>query len=141
MREFSAVIDIEAEPRRVCEVLFDVPKWPAWTPTIDSARQIDPGPMQVGSRFDVRQPKLRPATWRVTNVDPSGGFDWTAAMPGLVMDGLHRVEAMDNGARSRVTLAFVLSGLLSAPAALVYGKLIASYVATEAAALKRRCES
>jgi hypothetical protein len=62
-RIFETTRHIDAPTRKVWEVLFDVARWPEWTPTVDSVERLDDGPVQVGSRARLRQPKLPQALW------------------------------------------------------------------------------
>jgi hypothetical protein len=93
----------------------------------------------VGSRARVRQPKLLPAIWQVTELDERKGFTWITRSPGLQIAGGHRIEEIGSG--SRVTLSLHFSGLLSGLAARVYGNLNQKYLAAEANGLKKRSES
>jgi hypothetical protein len=87
----------------------------------------------------VRQPKLLPAVWKVTELDKKGSFTWTTRSPGVQIKAGHLVEA--EGAGSRVTLSLHFSGLLGSLVARVYRGLNQRYLATEAEGLRKRCES
>ena len=118
--------------------MSDVERWHEWTASITSIRKIDPGPLTVGSRAIVRQPKLPPARWRVTQLDPQKGFIWVSTGPGLLVTGRHIIERTSSG--SRVTLAVEYSGPLGPLLAWFTGSLNDRYIALEAAGLKRRSE-
>jgi uncharacterized membrane protein len=135
---FSVAVNIDAPPDQVFAVLCDVERWPEWTPTMTSVQRLDQGPFGVGSSAQIRQPKLRPAVWKVTELEAQN-FTWVARTPGLRMKAGHRVERQ--GAGSRVQLSFELSGLMARVASRLYGGLIEQYVTTESQKLKQRAES
>jgi uncharacterized membrane protein len=140
MSNFELVVEILAPPERVWVVLLDVERWPEWTPTVTSAKVIDAGPMTVGSRAKLVQPKLAPAVWRVTELDERRGlFVWATSRPGITVTASHLLERSPNG--SKVTHELRYSGLLGPPMALLLTKLSREYLAAEAQGLKRRCES
>lgn len=138
MTNFSVGVDIQASPADVVAVLFDVERWPEWTPTVTSVRRLDEGALAVGSRVRIRQPKLLPAVWEVTELDAGSGFNWVTRSPGLKLRAEHFVETVGTG--SRVTLSFRFSGHLGPLVARFYGALSQRYMATEAEGLRRRCE-
>jgi uncharacterized membrane protein len=138
MADFSVVVGIKAPPDRVLAVLFDIERWPEWTSTMTSVRRMDDGPLVAGSRARIRQPKLLPAVWLVTEIDPQRGFNWTTRSPGVQVKGEHLVEA--SGAGSSVTLSLRFSGLFGAMVARVYRSLSERYLAIEAEGLRSRCE-
>jgi len=138
MTEFSVVVDIKASPDHVLAVLCDVERWPQWTETMISVRRMDDGPFVVGSKAHIRQPKLRPAVWQVTELDEKS-FAWVTRSPGLEIKGGHTVAA--NGHASRVTLTLRYSGPLAPLAGLLYGNLSRRYIGIEAEGLRRRCEA
>jgi uncharacterized membrane protein len=139
LKAFAAAIDIEAPSQRVFAILCDVERWPQWTSTMISVRRMDQGHFTVGSRARVTQPKLRAATWQVTQLQENRSFTWATATPGLRMTAGHLIDS--RGAVSHVDLSFEFSGLLSRVVAGLYGDLIEQYLATEARGLKQRAES
>ena len=138
-RNTLKTVTIDAPPDKVFAVLRDVERWPEWTPTMLSVKRLESGPFAVGSTAEVRQPKLRPTVWQVTEIEESRNFTWATRSPGLRMKAGHLVEPHGNG--SRVALSFEMSGLMAPLVARLYGGLIEEYVATESQGLKERCES
>ena len=71
---FSVTVDIPARTPLVWSVLTDVERWPEWTASISRVKRLSPGPLQVGSRVRIHQPKFPPASWRVTELNPGATF-------------------------------------------------------------------
>ncbi len=139
MAAFKVEVSIDAPPERVRAVLCDVERWPEWTSTMTSIKRLDRGPLAVGSCARVIQPKLRPAVWRVTELDANRGFTWVARAPGVGMKAGHFVAAFGDG--SRAALSFEFSGILAPLLSRLYRGLIQRYAATEALGLKQRSET
>ncbi len=141
---YETSIEIDAPFERVWDVMKDVERWHEWTASIRSVEYLDGGTMQVGSRARVRQPKLPPATWRVSSVDEASegkrSFTWTAGGPGMRSVGTHSVAARSDGG-TVATLSIENTGLL----ARLFWTLLAGttrrYVDMEAAGLKARSEA
>ena len=87
----------------------------------------------------MRQPKLRPATWVVTELEPPRRFVWQARSPGLVMIAAHTIEEISAG-KSHVTLRFSFTGLLGTPVGWIFGSVTRRCLAQEMASLKLRVE-
>jgi hypothetical protein len=138
VRDFQISIDVTAPADDVWPVIADVERWHEWTPSVRSIRRLDGGPLSVGSRAIVRQPKLPPAMWKVTALDPGWGFTWKTGMPGAWVHAHHSVVPLAGGSRATLSLGFegVLGGVLGH---LTRG-INARYLALEAAGLKRRSE-
>src|SRR5262245_10099064 len=107
-RLFETTRHIDAPTQPVWEVLFDVARWPEWTPTIDSVKRLDDRPFRVGSRAEIRQPKLPKASWEVTEVIDGRRFTWEAKGPGVKTIARHEVVPDAEG--SKVTLSIELTG-------------------------------
>jgi len=135
-RYFETSRHIEAPTQAVWEVLFDVARWPEWTPTVDSVERLDDGPFQVGSRAKVRQPKLPQAVWQVTEVVPGRNFTWEAKGPGLKTIARH--EVVPDGEGSKVTLSIEQTGPMGAVAATIWRGLTQRYIELEAQSLDAR---
>jgi hypothetical protein len=134
--EFRTSRHIDAPPGPVVDVVLDVARWPEWTPTVDSVERLDEGPLHVGSRARVRQPRLPRAEWEVTEVVDGRGFTWEAKGPG--MRTIARHEVVPDGDGSLVTLSIEQAGPLGGVAAMVWRRLTQRYIELEAASLDER---
>lgn len=135
--EFNVVVDIAAPPSRVWAVIADVERWREWTASITRIELLD-GTFHEGARARVRQPKLPPAVWQVTRVEPERGFTWVSRSPGALVTAHHDIEAV--GAASRVTLAIRYEGLVGRLVGRLFAGITRRYVRMEADGLKRRAE-
>lgn len=134
---FSITAEILAPPQLVWSVMADVERWPEWTASISRVKRLSPGPLQVGSRVRIHQPKLPPAFWRVTELNPGGDFTWVSVAPGVRVTARHAVETTAIGCR--VTLSIRYEGLLGRWLARWTQDLNERYLAMEANGLKARC--
>ena len=130
-------MDIAAPQPLVWSVMADVERWPEWTASISRVIRLSRGPLQVGSRLRIHQPKFPPAFWRVTELNPGAEFTWVSGAPGLRVTARHAAEASVIG--SRVTLSIRYEGLLGALLARWTSDLNGRYLAMEATGLKARC--
>ena len=131
-------VDIAAGPQEVWAVLADVERWPIWTASVSAVRLLTPAPLAVGSRVEVRQPRLPQAVWTVSALTPGRSFSWESTGPGVRSIGDH--EIVPAGTGSRATLRFTQTGPMSPVVGTLMSGLIRRYVRTEAAGLKVRCE-
>lgn len=138
MRRFSRTVDINARASRVWDVIADVERWPEWTASMTSVQRLDSGPLAIGSRARVKQPKLAASKWVVTAVEHGRGFTWVSRSPGIESTGYHYVQPTPSG--SRATLSIEFRGILAPLVASLWSSLITRYVEMEAAGLKRRSE-
>jgi uncharacterized protein YndB with AHSA1/START domain len=136
--EYQTSVFIAAPTERVWEILIDVERWPEWTASMSRVERLDEGELRVGSPVRVKQPRLPPSSWTVTDLDPGRSFTWMSRSGGVTSEGVHGVEPSGNG--SRATLAFRQTGLLARLIGLVGGGLIRRYVEMELTGLKRRSE-
>jgi uncharacterized membrane protein len=130
---------IAAPPERVWAVVVDVDKWPERIPTVDAVERLDVGPLVVGSRTRLRQPRLPEAVWTVTELADGSSYTWESSSPGVSITASHLVEPHPDG--SRLTLAINVSGPLSGVGWLMSRSLTKRYVETEAASIKTAAET
>lgn len=131
-------VTIAAPPQRVWEVLTDIERWPERIETVTSAERLDDGPLAVGSRARLEQPRLPPAEWTVTELVDGSSFTWASRSPAVRIVAGHVVEPHPDG--SRLTLSIDISGPMAWPGWLMTSSLTKRYVATEAASIKRAAE-
>jgi uncharacterized membrane protein len=132
-------VTVAAPPERVWEVLTEVERWPERISTVDSVERLDDGPLRVGSRTRLQQPRLPEAVWTVTDVDEGRSFTWESRSRGVAISADHVVEP--HGTATRLTLSVGLSGPLAPIGWLMTRGLTRRYVETEAASIKRVAEA
>ncbi|HEY5848813.1 MAG TPA: SRPBCC family protein [Microlunatus sp.] len=139
MPRFQHAIAISAPPERVWGILVDVESWPARIPTVDRVERLDDGPLAVGSRIRLAQPRLGEGVWTVTELVSGTSFTWTSTSPGVRVAASHVVEPSPEG--SRLTLAVDVAGWLAPVGWLMSRSLTQRYVETEAASIKAAAEA
>jgi hypothetical protein len=139
MANFRYTVEVFAPREKVWDVLVDVERWPEWTPTVTRAQRLDPGPLGLGSRTRIWQPRLMTTSWRVTALDPNAGvLVWETGRPGIKIIATHRVEPMQGSVRLTLTLQY--KGILGLFMAIQLKNLNWDYLTKEAQGLKARCE-
>jgi uncharacterized membrane protein len=136
--QLASEITIAAPVERVWDLTEDVESWPTITPTMTSVERLDEGPLRVGSRARVRQPRQRPTVWTVTVVEPGSQFVWEARVLGLRMVGAHRLEPVEAGCRN--TLTIDLEGPGSGLMGRLLGGQIRRAITTENEGFRRAAE-
>lgn len=136
---YRTEIDVAAPANAVWALLAAVTSWPSWTPTVATAEALDAPELAPGYRYRLTQPKLAPAVWTVTALEPGRAFTWQSEGPGLRTIAAHTLTPLPTGG-ARVELSVEFAGLMSWLAGLLGGSLTRSYIAQEAAALKARAE-
>lgn len=139
---FSITTDVDAPPAVVFAVMREVERWPEWTPTVTRIERLGhaEGPLALGSRLRIVQPKVPPAEWTVTALEAGRGFRIASRSPGATVEANHWAEPMGAGDRSRVTLSVTFAGVLGRVIGWLMRGLNTRYLAQEAAGLKRRSE-
>lgn len=130
---------VDAPAETVWKLVADVEGWPDLTESITSVELAEPGPLRVGSRAHIRQPKLPPATWTVTELVDGERFTWVSRGPGVLTTAHHVVTARGDGAE--LLLALEQAGPLGAVFGRLYAGLTRRYLDLEANGTKRRAES
>src|SRR5262249_23551031 len=105
--------------------------------SLSRVKLLSAGPLQLGSRARIHQPKLPPAFWRVTELIAGERFTWVSGMPGAKVTARHIALPCPNG--TRVTLSIQYEGLLGPLLARWTGELNERYLAMEIDGLRARC--
>ncbi|MGH3413731.1 MAG: SRPBCC family protein [Marmoricola sp.] len=129
---------VGAPAQRVWDLLVDVEGWPRWTRSMREITRLDDGPLAVGSRSRVVQPRGRPMVWTVTELEPLDTFTWETAMPGIRLVAVHRIEQTAEGVRTMLQLT--VSGPLAWLASALAGDRMRGYVGMESEGLKHAAE-
>ncbi|MEU7769241.1 SRPBCC family protein [Nocardia sp. NPDC049190] len=136
---FETTIDIDASPETVWRILVDIETWPEWTESIRSVRRLDSGEFTIGSRAEVRQPRLLTAIWTVTELIPGRSFTWRATSPGVTTTAGH--ELIDRADSVTVRLVIDQTGSLGWLFGWATAHLTRRYLEWESHGLKQRAES
>ena len=136
---FNTSVTISVPPSHVWIIMSDIEHWHLWTPSVRKIRRLDKGPITVGSKALIFQPKLPPAFWRVTAIEHERGFTWVTSGPGMSITGRHYIEPTLGG--SKVTLSIQYNGILAPILSRLTAKLTDRYLGFEAAGLKKQSES
>lgn len=132
-------VTVAAPPERVWAVLVDVERWPERIPSIHEVARLDPGPLRVGSRTRLEQPRLPSAVWTVTQLIDGSSYIWESSSPGVTVTAEHVVEPHPHG--SRLTLAVTVAGPVSGIGWLMTRSLTRRYVEIEATSIKEVAET
>lgn len=138
-RYYEQSIEIDAPPKQVWPVMANVTHWSQWTPTILRVVVLTTGPMGVGARVRIRQPRLPPAIWRVTEWQPDHHFTWVSVAPGVRVTARHAVDSMNTGCR--VCLSLNYDGIWGGLVARLTHRFNIGYLELEANGLKVHCEA
>jgi uncharacterized membrane protein len=130
-------ITIDAPIDVVWSVFTDVERWPTWASSVTSVELID-GPMRLGAKARIRQPRLPTLVWEVTKWSPGHSWTWTATSPGARTEASHVLTRSGEGTVAEQSI--ISSGPLGRVAAFAWRSLTRRYLAIEAAGLKQQSE-
>jgi hypothetical protein len=139
MPQHSTAISINADQEAIWKVLSDVTRWHEWTPTVTKVEVLDHPELKLNYRYKVYQPKLQPAIWTVTLLEPPSTFIWDSRMPGMLMIAEHTLKPV-HANLTELFLKFAFQGWFGEIAGRLYRKTVESYIRTEAQSLKKRFE-
>ena len=132
---FEATIDVAASAQLLFEVYTDVERWPEWTASVTSVERLDQGPLSVGSRARIKQPRLPAAVWEVTEVVAGHSFTWMARVRGLSLQAVMSSPRQPVGA-GQVTASLEQAGLLGPLLGFLTKQLTNRYLHIELRGLK-----
>jgi hypothetical protein len=117
----ETAVEIEASPSAIWEVYADVERWPDWTASIMSVVGLDGPEIEVGHRFEIRQPRFPKLVWVVTAVEPGVSWTWQQKSFGGTTIASHELTSSRNGTTVGqrieqrgpigVTVGFMMRGL------------------------------
>ena len=126
-------------PDRLWLLVSEVEQWGDRLPSFTSVRALEPWrDVGVGSRFEVRQPRLPTAIYEITEWQPGRTFTWAARAPGIATTATHTVSAREGG--SVVDLALEWSGPLAPVVRRLLGRKAEAMVQSEAQTMARLAE-
>jgi uncharacterized protein YndB with AHSA1/START domain len=132
-------IDIDAPPSVVWSVLSDVERWPEWTASVSSMQRSRTGPLAVGERVVVSQPRLPTLTYTVTAVEAGRSFTWEAGSGVSRGVGEHVLTPRVDGGCT-ATLRLTQRGPGARLVGVVLDRITRRYLRMEAEGLKARSE-
>jgi carbon monoxide dehydrogenase subunit G len=135
---FEHTIDIDASPAQVWSILSDLPRWPAWTPTVKSFEWVEGDRLALGAKVRLELDGAPKAVWTVTELDEGRSFSWSADTRGVHTVGGHVIEDREGG--SRVTLSLNQSGFMATLLKPVIARVARRNLPREAEGLKRASE-
>jgi uncharacterized membrane protein len=133
-------VAIAASAATVFNTWVDVERWPEWTASVTRMTVLDAGPLRVGSRVRVQQPRLPTVVWRVDKLEQDRSFVWSSSSIGVSTVASHEVAPADGGG-VRAVLTLDQTGWLAPAVGLLSRSLTRRYLDMEARGLKARCES
>ncbi len=135
----ETTVTIAAPCERVWAVMTDVERLSETTASMASAERLDAGPLHVGSRVRIRQPKLPVAVWTVTELVDCHHFTWVATGPGVRSTAEHILTSFGND-HTRLCLRIDQAGPVGGVVSRLYKRLTERYLSQEADGVKRRAE-
>jgi hypothetical protein len=123
----------------VWDVFANVEHWPQWTTSVERIVALNGPELEVGKRFEIKQPKLPTVVWEVTKLDRGASWTWRARSPGNTTLATHEVVAQGSD-RTLVRQRIEQRGPLGALVGVMLRRLTRRYLELEAQGLKARSE-
>jgi hypothetical protein len=136
---FEHSVQVAATPARLWEVVTDVTAWPDFVDSVTAIEPLDGGPLAVGKRYRLQQPKLPENTWKVTELTEGRSFTWEARSPGVRVVAAHEISGASGSATLR--LEVTQSGWLASTIGRFTAGMTRRYLDLEATAMKARAEA
>jgi uncharacterized membrane protein len=136
---FEHAVAIAAHADSVWRVIVDVETWPELTESMTSVERVDPGPLTVGSRVKIKQPRLPTTEWVVTECVEGQKFVWESNNAGVRTRAVHSV--LEAAGSTTLRLEIEQSGLLSGLVGVLFGAMTHKYLDMEALGFKARAEA
>lgn len=131
-------IEIGAPPPVVWDVFTDVEHWPDWTASVQKIVPLDGPGIEVGRRFEIKQPRMPNLVWEVSEVDPGVSWTWVQRSFGGTTLATHEVVPSDEGTLVRQRID--QRGPVGTAVGVAMRRLTKRYLELEARGLKARSE-
>jgi hypothetical protein len=132
-------IEIEAPAAVVWDVFADVERWSEWTASVDRILALDGAGVEVGKRFEIKQPRMPKLVWEVTDVDPGVSWTWRQKSLGSIAFASHEVTSIDPE-RTSVRQTIDQRGAIGVIVGALTRRMTRRYLDLEAHGLKTRSE-
>ena len=131
-------VEISVGTATVWGVFAAVERWSEWTASVEQIVALDGPGIEVGKRFEIKQPRLPTLVWQVTEVDPGVSWTWRQVSLGAIALARHEVLAQGDS-RSLVSQRIEHRGPIGTLTGVVLLPLTRRYLRLEAQGLKARC--
>lgn len=132
---------IEAPIATVWGVLTDVERMPEWTPSMRRVRILEGDGLVVGTKVEVRQPRMPAMIWTVEEVTPLRHWRWSATSGGVVTRADHWLEPRSNAEAVEARFEIRQTGPLARLVGALTMRQTARYVDQEMRGLKEASEA
>lgn len=132
-------VSVEAPASLVWDVFSDVERWPEWTASVTRVVALDGPGLDVGKRFEIKQPRMPKLMWQVTEVVPGASWTWVQRSPGGSTLARHDVAATTDS-RTLVRQRLDQRGPVGALVGRLMHGMTRRYLELEAQGLKKRSE-
>jgi uncharacterized membrane protein len=132
-------VEIDAPAPVVWNVFADVERWLEWTASVERIVALDGPGIEVGKRFEIKQPRMPNLVWEVTEVDPGVSWTWRQHSPGGTTFASHEVVAQADE-RTLVRQRVDQRGPVGIAVGVLMSRMTKRYLDLEAKGLKARSE-
>jgi uncharacterized membrane protein len=132
-------VEIDAPAAVVWHVFSDVERWPEWTASVTRLVGLDGPALEVGKRFEIKQPRMPKLVWEVTELTPGASWIWVQRSPGGLTVARHDVIP-ESEQRTQVRQQLDQRGPVGSLVGLLMRGMTRRYLELEAAGLKARSE-
>ena len=132
-------VEIDAAAATVWDVFVDVEHWPEMTESVTSLVALDGPGLEVGKRFEIKQPRMPKLVWEVTAVEPGVSWTWRQKSPGGTTFATHEVIPQGE-ARTLVKQRIDQRGVVGVTVGVLMLRMTKRYLDLEGQGLKARSE-
>ena len=136
----NSSIEVDAPMAEVWAIYADVERWSEWTASIDRVTPVGDAGLEIGHRFEIKQPRFPKLVWEVTAVDPGASWTWRQRSLGSTTIASHELVALGS-ARTLVRQRIDQRGPLGVVVAALTRRMTRRYLDLEAQGLKASSEA